>query len=98
MAAVQACAGKHPAVIGKPSPIAFEALQTDARIDPDRCLIVGDKLETDILFGRNCGLKTLLVETGIHSEKDALGSPPEKRPGYIASSVAVLTRHGQGQR
>ena len=40
-------------------------------MQPSRCLVVGDNLHTDILFGSNCGLKTLLVLTGISSLAEA---------------------------
>ena len=32
--------------------------------DPERTIMIGDNLETDVLFGINCDIATLLVMTG----------------------------------
>ncbi len=56
--------------IGKPyAPILEEALAT-ADISKDEVLLVGDNLETDILLGKNCGVETVFVLGGVHSEAD----------------------------
>lgn len=39
-----------------------EEINTDSR----RFLMIGDRLNTDILFGKNNNFQTLLVETGVH--------------------------------
>ncbi|HBZ81557.1 MAG TPA: haloacid dehalogenase [Brevibacillus sp.] len=53
------------AMTGKPS--RFYADQVFLQLDvlPERCLMVGDRLETDILLGINSGMKTALVLTGV---------------------------------
>lgn len=57
-------------VVGKPSSYyaakAFQLLKAER----ERCLMVGDRLETDILFGKLNGMKTALVLTGISAEED----------------------------
>jgi HAD superfamily hydrolase (TIGR01450 family) len=58
----------HPPdeIVGKPSPTAFEiALETLGVDDPRDCLVVGDRLETDIDGALNVGCEAALVLTGV---------------------------------
>jgi arabinose operon protein AraL len=71
IAAVEAVSGQRvEAIVGKPSPIilqvALEALGVEAR----DCVIVGDRLETDIAMGKALGLATVLVLTGVTRPDD----------------------------
>ncbi|PJF19766.1 Translation initiation factor IF-2 [Paramicrosporidium saccamoebae] len=91
VAAVQTASKREPIVIGKPSPHAFAALQAvHPEIDPTRTLMVGDRIETDIFFGRECGMLTLLVESGINKESDLVNFPSDKAPDYIATDISAL--------
>lgn len=63
-AALEVATGRKAMVIGKPSPFMFECISSQFRVDPAQCLMVGDRLETDMLFGANCGLDTMLTLTG----------------------------------
>ena len=46
------------------------------------------RLITDILFGLNFGMKTLLVLTGADTIKDLEDTPSDKKPHYYSQSVA----------
>ncbi|ODN02003.1 Phosphoglycolate phosphatase [Orchesella cincta] len=63
--AVKTAAGREPVVMGKPEPFPFEYVQRKHNLQPNRVLMVGDRGNTDILFGRECGLWTLLVMSGV---------------------------------
>jgi len=68
VAAVSTAAGRKPVVLGKPSRFMFEIVQArHPGIQPHRTLMIGDRANTDILLGKNCGLQTLLVGSGVHS-------------------------------
>ncbi len=71
VSAVATAAGRKPVVMGKPHPAMFEAVKRmRPQTSPDRTLMIGDRANTDILLGTRCGLKTLLVGTGVHSLED----------------------------
>ena len=42
-------------------------------------ILIGDNLETDILLGKNAGVETLFVQTGVHTVQDIprLGIEPD---------------------
>ncbi|XP_023330012.1 glycerol-3-phosphate phosphatase isoform X4 [Eurytemora carolleeae] len=68
VAAVETAAGRKPIILGKPNPLMFEIVQKrHPSVKPERTLMIGDRADTDILLGKNCGLQTLMVGTGVHS-------------------------------
>lgn len=70
VSAIQTCAERKPIVIGKPNPAICEQLVKNKTINPARTLMIGDRANTDILLGYNCGFQTLLVGSGIHQLSD----------------------------
>jgi ribonucleotide monophosphatase NagD (HAD superfamily) len=56
--------GRKPIVIGKPESWLLDDMVEKHNLDRSRCIMVGDRLDTDILFGQKGHLKTLLVFTG----------------------------------
>lgn len=65
VAAIEACSGKGPLVLGKPSPEGILALMEDAGVKPEQTLVVGDRPETDLAAARAAGARGLLVLTGV---------------------------------
>lgn len=76
--------------LGKPNHLIFDLLSKDLSLEGGS-MMVGDNLETDILFGRRVGMKTLLVETGVHSLKDAKEVSESEMPHYVSSDVNVFS-------
>ncbi|KAJ4454986.1 putative 2-phosphoglycolate phosphatase [Paratrimastix pyriformis] len=102
VAAVATATDREPTVIGKPSRHMFEPilemlLPGHAAASPaqraaflSKCIMVGDRLQTDIAFAHQAGVASVLVLTGISTAQDGRQAPEEMRPTYIAHSVAAL--------
>ncbi|KAG9149181.1 hypothetical protein Leryth_003182 [Lithospermum erythrorhizon] len=58
---------REPLVVGKPSTFMMDYLANEFGIQKSQICMVGDRLDTDILFGQNGGCKTLLVLSGVTS-------------------------------
>ena len=78
MAAVRAATSVTPFVVGKPETYAFHKILEITGMPADRCVVVGDRLDTDMLVGNRCGTHTVLVLTGISSKADGLGRRAER--------------------
>lgn len=89
VAALECCAGQSPIVVGKPEPW-FEVLVKSVVGAPaDRCIMVGDRLDTDIQFGNLCGFQTLLVTaTGVNSVEDMQKAPARQQATFHTGSVS----------
>jgi phosphoglycolate/pyridoxal phosphate phosphatase family enzyme len=65
IAAIEACTGARcDPIVGKPSPIMVATIIDMLQLPPDRCIMIGDRLETDIRMGLDAGMATCLVLTG----------------------------------
>ena len=88
--AIKGCTGKEPTVVGKPSPLMIEYLETKFGIDRSRICMVGDRLDTDVLFGTDNGLKSLLVLSGVTSEEKLLSPQNIITPDYYADDITAF--------
>ncbi|KAF7204703.1 glycerol-3-phosphate phosphatase [Nothobranchius furzeri] len=101
--AVETAAQRQAQTVGKPNHFMFDCVASQFGVNPDRCLMVGDRLDTDILLGSNCGLKTLLTLTGVSTVAEAeahweSGCSERKGmvPDYYVESIADLLPALQG--
>lgn len=88
VAAVQAATGRTPLVAGKPeAPLFTTAAQ---QLGASRPLIVGDRLDTDILGGTNAGMDTAVVLTGVDTVHTVLAARTAERPRFILKNLGEL--------
>lgn len=82
---------RAPVICGKPSSTMLDSIQAKVHFDPKRTIMVGDRLNTDIQFGKNGGLSTLLVLTGITAESDITGPKASPTvPDFVVQSLGDL--------
>jgi arabinose operon protein AraL len=87
IAAIEAVTEKKVEVIvGKPSPIMIQTVLDVMGLKPEDCILIGDRLETDIKMGRDSGIATGIVLTGVTDEKTLKES--SIHPDFIFQSIA----------
>lgn len=80
VAAIATCSGRAPEIVGKPNPFMIDLILSQAGISPADCLVVGDRMDTDIEAGRRAGCEALLVLCGVtHEAPDGQRSSPDVR-------------------
>lgn len=88
--------GRRPDfVCGKPHVDMAEVLfEAEGITDPQQCLMIGDRLTTDIAFGNAVGCKTMLVLSGVGTNDDVTQAQRDNDlsllPNFIAPSLAVF--------
>lgn len=88
VAAVAGATKRTPVVAGKPeAPIFRTGAQ---RVDASHPLVVGDRLDTDILGGNRAGFETVLVLTGVDTAQSALAAVTGQRPTHLIATLAGL--------
>ena len=58
---------------------------------PKDTILVGDRLETDILLGKKVGVTTVLVLSGITNQEMLQKAPPSHLPDYVIDSLSELS-------
>lgn len=88
VAALEFSSERTPYVVGKPNPMAFDLMKAEHGIKAAETVMLGDRLDTDIAFAKNCGMKSALVLTG-NSKKSDIG---DLKPDYVLDSVASFRK------
>jgi glycerol 3-phosphatase-2 len=86
--ALRLVTGLEPVVAGKPEP-ALHA-ESVARVGSSHPLVVGDRLDTDVLGAVRGGADSLLVLTGVVGRAELLRAPLGSRPTFVCSDLRGL--------
>lgn len=91
LAAIEACTGAAcEANLGKPDPLMLRTALGVLGLEPAACIMVGDRLYTDVAMAVDAGIDAALVLTG-ESTRDMVASlPADRRPTYVLDSVGHL--------
>jgi len=86
--ALHYASGIEPYVVGKPQPAIFTTALNALGSLPEETLMVGDRLETDILGGNKMGIQTAAVLTGVTSREEI--SRLDIKPDFIFEDISAL--------
>jgi ribonucleotide monophosphatase NagD (HAD superfamily) len=78
------------AIVGKPSDIMIRVAVDYMGLRPQDCVLVGDRLETDMVMGKKAGMATALVLTGVTNQEILKKSVIQ--PDYVWESVAEIIK------
>jgi NagD protein len=87
-ALIERATGVAPYFIGKPNPLMLRTALRRLGEHSENAVMVGDRMDTDILTGIESGLETILVLTGVTTREMVEHFP--YRPSRVIDSVAAL--------
>ncbi len=70
LAALEAATGKTPFVVGKPNALMMLIARQQLGVSSSHSVMVGDRMDTDIVAGLEAGMTTCLVLSGVTSQGD----------------------------
>lgn len=85
-ALISAATGVKPYVIGKPNPLMMRTALRTLNAHSENSVMIGDRMDTDIVAGIESGLRTILVLTGVTRREQVERFP--YRPTWIRESIA----------
>jgi 4-nitrophenyl phosphatase len=80
--------GVHPILIGKPEPTTLLMSARFMGLEPTHCVMVGDRLDTDILAGSRAGMLTALVLTGVSTRAEI--ATAEALPDLVFTDLTAM--------
>jgi NagD protein len=87
-ALITAATGVRPYFVGKPNPFMMRAALNRLGVHAANAIMIGDRMDTDVVAGTESGLETILVLSG-HTRREEVARFPY-RPGRVLESVADI--------
>jgi NagD protein len=87
-ALISAATGVKPYFVGKPNPLMMRTALRTINAHSENSVMIGDRMDTDIVAGLESGLRTILVLTGVTTREQVERFP--YRPTWIKESVAEI--------
>ena len=87
-ALIERATGVAPYFVGKPNPLMLRTALRVLDAHSEHAVMIGDRMDTDIVMGLESGLETILVLTGVTTRELAERFP--YRPTHIRDSVADI--------
>ncbi len=87
-ALIEKATGRAPLFIGKPAPLMMRSAMNHLGVHSQNTVMVGDRMDTDIIAGLQAGVETILVLTGV-TDRESLDKYPY-RPTHVLDSVADI--------
>jgi NagD protein len=87
-ALIERASGVTPFYVGKPNPLMMRTALNYLGAHSENAVMIGDRMDTDVVAGVQAGLETILVLTGIHQRSDVPRYPYQ--PTHIFNSVADI--------
>jgi NagD protein len=78
--------GRQPYFVGKPNPMMFRSALNRIEAHSESTVMIGDRMDTDVVAGIEAGLDTILVLSGSTRPADIERYP--YRPGRVFDSIA----------
>lgn len=87
-ALIEKATGRSPYFVGKPNPLMMRSALRAIGAHSESTLMIGDRMDTDVIAGLEAGLATILVLSGISTRETIQQFP--YRPSLVLDSVAEL--------
>jgi 4-nitrophenyl phosphatase len=88
VAAIATASGKKPTVIGKPEPLILQMALDRLGVEPSAAVMIGDRLDTDIIAGARAGMLSVLVLTGVSTREEIASA--EVLPDLVFTDLNAL--------